>query len=71
MNANATGAKLVVSVRSGTAGIAWSPDAKWIAYGLVDRGDIRLVLPDGSGDKPVTRERGGCRRFLPAWQPKP
>ena len=70
MNANGTGAKLVVSVRSGTAGIAWSPDAKWIAYGLVDRGDIRLVHPDGSGDKPLTRQPG-LSHSLPAWQPKP
>jgi len=70
MNANGSGAKKVVSVPSATAGIAWSPDSRWIAYGTGNRGDIQLVHPDGSGSTHLTHEPG-LFHSQPAWQPKP
>jgi len=70
MNANGTGAHLVIEIPSSTAGIAWSPDSRWIAYAIADRGDVMLVHPDGSGEKHLT---DGEELFHsePAWQPRP
>ena len=45
MKANGTGAQLMIDVPSSTAGIAWSPDGRWIAYAIADRGDVMLVHP--------------------------
>jgi TolB protein len=70
MKANGTGAHLVIEVPSSTAGISWSPDGRWIAYGVADRGDIMLVHPDGTGSRGLT---GDDELFHsePAWQPRP
>jgi Tol biopolymer transport system component len=70
MKANGSGAELVAEVPSSTAGIAWSPDGRWIAYAIADRGDIMLVHPDGSGSKPLTHEED-VFHSQPAWQPRP
>ncbi len=52
MNANGTGAQLVIEVPSSTAGIAWSPDSRWIAYATADRGDVMLVHPRRTAASP-------------------
>jgi tricorn protease-like protein len=70
MNANGSDAHLVIEVPSSTAGIAWSPDGHWIAYAIADRGDVMLVHPDGTGEKPLTTE-GELFHSEPAWQPRP
>jgi TolB protein len=70
MNAKGAGTRALVRVPSATAGIAWSPDGKWIAYGTGDRGDIRLIRPDGTGARPLTHQPGLFNSW-PAWQPKP
>jgi Tol biopolymer transport system component len=70
MKANGTGPQLVVDVPSSTAGLAWSPDRRWIAYAIADRGDIMLVHPDGSASRPLTDEPD-LFHSEPAWQPKP
>ena len=70
MNANGTGAHLVIEVPSSTAGIAWSPDGRWIAYAIADRGDVKLVHPDGTGEKPLTSD-DELFHSEPAWQPRP
>ena len=70
MKANGTGAQLVIEVPSSTAGIAWSPDSRWIGYAIADRGDVMLVRPDGTGGKRLTDEPD-LFHSEPAWQPKP
>jgi Tol biopolymer transport system component len=70
MKANGTGAHLVTDVPSSTAGIAWSPDGHWIAYGIADRGPAMLIHPDGSGSKRLTAD-DGLFHSEPAWQPRP
>ena len=50
---------------------AWSPDGTRLAYcvqnGLTDFGQIRVVNPDGKGDRKFTRlKKGAC---MPAWSP--
>ena len=70
MKANGTGAQLVIDVPSSTAGIAWSPDSRWIGYAIADRGDVMLVRPDGTGGKRLTDEPD-LFHSEPAWQPKP
>lgn len=70
MKANGTDAHLVAQVPSSTAGIAWSPDGKWIAYAIADRGDVMLVRPDGSDEHALTDEPD-VFHSEPAWQPKP
>jgi TolB protein len=70
--ANANGSKphSVVTVSSGTAGIAWSPDGAWIAYGIGNRGAIQVIHPDGTGGRQLSHN-GGRFNSVPAWQPKP
>ena len=70
MKANGTGAQLVTEVPSSAAGIAWSPDGRWIAYAIADRGDVMLVHPDGTGQKELTDEPD-LFHSQPAWQPRP
>jgi Tol biopolymer transport system component len=70
MNASGTGPKILASVRSGTAGIAWSPDGQWIVYAQGDRGDLQLIHPDGTGTKRLTHQPDLFNSW-PAWQPKP
>ncbi|HEX9415419.1 MAG TPA: hypothetical protein VF895_01785 [Gaiellaceae bacterium] len=69
MNSDGTGARLVVDIPSAESGFAWSPDGRWIAYTIGNRGDVRLVHPDGTGDKRLTRAPG-LFHSQPAWQPK-
>ena len=70
MRANGTGAELIVEVPSSTAGIAWSPDGRWIAYAIADRGDVVLIRPDGTDERNLTDEPE-IFHSEPAWQPKP
>jgi len=70
MKANGSGAELIAEVPSSTAGIAWSPDGKWIAYAIADRGDVMLVRPDGSGSHRLTHDED-LFHSQPAWQPRP
>jgi dipeptidyl aminopeptidase/acylaminoacyl peptidase len=53
---------------------SWSPSGEWIAYIDASRQRIRLVHPDGSGDRVVKDVRGhvfGYRYFgfAPVWSP--
>ena len=51
---------------------AWSPDGRWIAYTRHDREhlDLRIVRPDGSGDRRIVRVADGGRfTGFPAWSP--
>jgi Tol biopolymer transport system component len=70
MKANGTGAELIAEVPSSTAGIAWSPDGRWIAYAIADRGDVMLIRPDGSDERTLTDEPD-IFHSEPAWQPRP
>jgi Tol biopolymer transport system component len=70
MKANGTAPHLVTEVPSSTAGIAWSPDGRWIAYAIADRGPAMLIHPDGSGKRQLTAD-DGLFHSLPAWQPRP
>jgi len=70
MNANGTGAKRVIPVPNSVSGIAWSPDGNWIAYGGAERGDLRLIHPDGTAARQLTHQAGQFNSW-PAWQPKP
>lgn len=70
MKANGTGARKIADVPSSTAGIAWSPDNRWIAYAVADRGDVMLVHPDGTGTKRLTDDPE-LFHSQPAWQPRP
>jgi Tol biopolymer transport system component len=68
MNANGTRAKLLVKAFANAT--AWSPDGKWIAYGGAERGDLRIIHPDGTGARQLTHQSGQFNSW-PAWQPKP
>jgi TolB protein len=70
MKAGGSDAEMVAEVPSSTAGIAWSPDGKWIAYAIADRGDVMVVHPDGSDQHALTDEPD-LFHSVPAWQPKP
>jgi Tol biopolymer transport system component len=70
MNANGTRAKRVVAVPNSANATAWSPDASWIAYGGGERGDLRVVHPNGTGDHELTHQSSQFNSW-PAWQPKP
>jgi Tol biopolymer transport system component len=69
MKAGGAGAHKIADVPSSTAGIAWSPDGRWIAYATADRGDVLLVHPDGTGATHLTDE-ADLFHSEPAWQPK-
>ena len=69
MKAGGAGAHKITDVPSSTAGIAWSPDGRWIAYAIADRGDVMLVHPDGTSATPLTNE-ADLFHSEPAWQPK-
>lgn len=69
MKANGTSAHRVIRIASSEAGLAWSPDGHWIAYAIGNRGDIRLVHPNGSGGKALTHAPA-LFHSAPAWQPK-
>ena len=68
-NANGEAAHLVVALRSSESGIAWSPDGRWIAYAIADRGDLMRVHPDRSGSQRLTHQ-SGLFHSQPSWQPK-
>lgn len=70
MKSAGTGAHVVTEVPSSTAGIAWSPDGRWIAYAVADRGNVLLVHPDGSGERELTDDPD-LFHSQPAWQPRP
>jgi Tol biopolymer transport system component len=69
MKAGGAGAHKIADVPSSTAGIAWSPDGRWIAYAVADRGDVMLVHPDGTDATQLTDE-ADLFHSEPAWQPK-
>ena len=69
MKAGGAGAHKIDDVPSSTAGIAWSPDGRWIAYAVADRGDVMLVHPDGTDATQLTDE-ADLFHSEPAWQPK-
>lgn len=53
---------------SGTASLAWSPDARWVVTADEDR--VRVVRPDGTGARTVAFVGDGTLQD-PAWQPQP
>ena len=63
------GARGVVDIRSSESGMAWSPDGRWIAYAIADRGDLIRIHPDGTGWQPLTHQ-SGLFHSQPSWQPK-
>ena len=50
--------------------LAWSPDGAWIAY-VVDRTLLRVVRPDGTGDRLLSRieDSDTIGFWQPAWTP--
>jgi Tol biopolymer transport system component len=67
MARNGTGAKRVADLQTQQAGLAWSPDSRWLVTAPLDRGDLMLVRSDGSRTRPLTNT-GGYANSRPAWQ---
>ncbi len=69
--ADRTGAHAhAVPSTSGIEHVAWSPDGRFFAYCLIDRGDLMVMRTDVTGAHPVTNE-GGYFHAWPAWQRLP
>jgi Tol biopolymer transport system component len=62
-----TGEKRVVEFERPQLGVAWSPDGRWLVCAPVDRGELMLVRPDGSGLRPLTNAPGYGHSW-PSWQ---
>ena len=65
-----TGARRIADLSQEQAGVAWSPDGRWLVTAPVDRGDLTLVPADGSAMRTLTDD-GESFHAWPSWQPRP
>ena len=71
MNTDGSSQRRLTNNRGSDGNPAWSPDSQYVAFDRCpnsgcDKADIYIIRPDGTGERPLTRDG---RSALPAWSP--